>query len=64
MYLDFQDSEHFFVSLSEIKSRDRSKPLENKAKRDVSVCQEGLGKVSNSCKGFNKSNKFLTSVQA
>lgn len=47
--------------MSEIKSRDRSKPLENKAKWDVSVCQEGLKKVSNSDKVFNK---LLTSFYA
>lgn len=50
--------------MSEIKSRDRSKPLENKAKRDVSECREGLGKVSNSFQDFNKSKALLTSPHA
>lgn len=46
------------LSLSEIKSRDGSKPLENKGKR--MYAGEGLGRVSTSCKGFNKSEKLLT----
>lgn len=60
MYVDFQDLEHF----SEIKSRDRSKPVENKPKSYVSICQEDIEKMSFLVKVIIVGKMLLTSHQA